>query len=374
VKDLVARERAVTLEILLHLIEVERRRLYLGLGYPSMFEYATRRLGYSESAAARRIRAARCVRDYPEVCDLLERNEVNLVIISLVASVLTATNAKDVLGKIRGKSQREVEAIAATYRPPVSTRDRATPVCVAVPVPSAPQLNGPRGYLTATAGSEKRPNTPASGFAAGPFQAPPVTQAQSQTATHPSAAQPSLSTTAEAQSPGASGLERKFQMQFLASERFMKKFERAMALLSNRNGAMSYEAVLEAALDELLKDHDPDERRKRREERKVKADARTKTGNRPTNRAAADGGASRRIPAAVRDAVFARDEGRCPFVGSNGRRCETTHHLQVDHIFPYTRGGTNTLGNLRLLCERHNKLEAERVLGENVIRRFRRRE
>jgi hypothetical protein len=63
VKDLVSRERAVTLEILVHLIEVERRRLHLGLGYASMFDYCTRHLGYSSSAASRRIQAARCVRD-----------------------------------------------------------------------------------------------------------------------------------------------------------------------------------------------------------------------------------------------------------------------------------------------------------------------
>ncbi len=77
--------------------------------------------------------AARCVRDYPEVYELLEKNEVNLVTISLVASILDESNAKDLIGKIRGKSQREVEAIVATYRPPVSMRDRAKPVCVAVP-------------------------------------------------------------------------------------------------------------------------------------------------------------------------------------------------------------------------------------------------
>jgi hypothetical protein len=51
VKALVSRERATTLEILLHLIEVERRRLHLGLGYPSLFEYCTRHLGYSSTAA-----------------------------------------------------------------------------------------------------------------------------------------------------------------------------------------------------------------------------------------------------------------------------------------------------------------------------------
>jgi 5-methylcytosine-specific restriction endonuclease McrA len=61
-------------------------------------------------------------------------------------------------------------------------------------------------------------------------------------------------------------------------------------------------------------------------------------------------------------------------VGSTGERCDATHNLQIDHIVPYARGGTNTLDNLRLLCERHNKHEAERVLGANSVRRFRRRE
>ena len=42
----------------------------------------------------------------------------------------------------------------------------------------------------------------------------------------------------------------------------MKKLERARALLSNRSGRLSYEAVLEAALDDFLKDHDPEERKK----------------------------------------------------------------------------------------------------------------
>ena len=153
VKDLVARERAVTLEVLVQLIEVERRRLHVGLGYASMFDYCTRHLGYSSSSAARRIHTARCLRDYPEVYGMLERNEVNLVTISLVASILNETTVKDLLSKIRGKSQREVEAIASAYRPPVALRDRARPVWVAEPVSRASQLNGPRGEIPPSDGS-----------------------------------------------------------------------------------------------------------------------------------------------------------------------------------------------------------------------------
>lgn len=122
-------------------------------------------------------------------------------------------------------------------------------------------------------------------------------------------------------------------IQFLASPRFMQKLERAKALLSNKNGALSHESVLEAALDGFWKAHDPEERQKRREGRREKAEARTKAEERAA-----------------------------------------THHLQIDHVIPCARGGTNSIENLRLLCERHNKLEAERVLGTNTIRRFRRRE
>ena len=79
--------------------------------------------------------SARCVRDFPEVYGLLEKNEVNLSSVSLVASILTAKNKDGLLGRIRNKSQKEVERIVADYRPPVSFRDRARPVCVAVSEP-----------------------------------------------------------------------------------------------------------------------------------------------------------------------------------------------------------------------------------------------
>jgi hypothetical protein len=194
----------------------------------------------------------------------------------------------------------------------------------------------------------------------------------------------------------------------------MKKFERVRALLSNRKAKPSFEAVLEAALDEFLKDHDPEGRKKRRDNRKEKAREEAEPTANPTERDVKTGSLlqpagsagepprdsrapcdapletrisaqpfrkrddsrvipSRHIPAATRDAVFARDKGRCTYVGSSGKRCEATHHLQVDHIVPVARGGRGTVDNLRLLCERHNKHEAERVLGAGAVRRFHRR-
>ena len=69
-----------------------------------------------------------------------------------------------------------------------------------------------------------------------------------------------------------------------------------------------------------------------------------------------------------------RDKGRCAFVGTNGRRCNKKDNLQIDHIVPYARGGANKIDNLRLLCEKHNLLEAEREYGRDHMKQFRRRE
>jgi 5-methylcytosine-specific restriction endonuclease McrA len=335
VKSLVLQERSTTLEILVHLNEVERRKLYLTLGYPSLFEYCSRALGYSSSAAGRRIHAARCVRDFPEVYELFEKNAVTLVTISLVASILNESNKSEILGRIRYRSQREVETIAATYRPPVVFRDRARPVCVAVPETEEKEAlnSGHGGPLTPSAGSEKK--RPSSSRVDDNAEAPPLR------------------------------LEQKLLVQFLASEAFMKKFEEARALLSNTLRKASYEAVFEMALDEILRSRSPKEKKQRREKRKLAA---------APKKIAQTAESTRHIPTATRDAVFARDKGCCAYVGSTGQRCGATHYLQIDHIVPYARGGSSTIDNLRLLCAKHNQAEAERELGAPAMKGFHARE
>ncbi len=81
----------------------------------------------------------------------------------------------------------------------------------------------------------------------------------------------------------------------------------------------------------------------------------------------AQGQKSRYIPRAVRDEVYSRDGGRCAFVGKNGKRCNCTHDLEFDHIVPFAMGGDNSPDNLRLLCRKHNKLEAEKAYGKEFM-------
>ena len=77
-KMLVANERIFLTKILHHLWEVESRKLYSDLGYPTLFEYAKRELGYSEAAAGRRIQAARLIKQNPQVEKKIESGEISL--------------------------------------------------------------------------------------------------------------------------------------------------------------------------------------------------------------------------------------------------------------------------------------------------------
>ena len=61
-RTLVTQERKLTALVLNHLQEVERRGLHLELGFPSLFEFCRRELGYSESEAHARISAMRLSR------------------------------------------------------------------------------------------------------------------------------------------------------------------------------------------------------------------------------------------------------------------------------------------------------------------------
>lgn len=59
------------------------------------------------------------------------------------------------------------------------------------------------------------------------------------------------------------------------------------------------------------------------------------------------------IPRAVQREVWQRDGGRCV-------ECSTREKLCFDHIVPFSRGGSNTVRNLQLLCESCNSSKGNR--------------
>lgn len=93
-KSLTSRERELLHEILLTIKEIDQRKIYLDLGYSSLFSYLTAGVGYSESSAYRRVEAARLLREAPELGPKIQSGEVNLNQISVVQRAARQTQRK----------------------------------------------------------------------------------------------------------------------------------------------------------------------------------------------------------------------------------------------------------------------------------------
>jgi 5-methylcytosine-specific restriction endonuclease McrA len=173
-----------------------------------------------------------------------------------------------------------------------------------------------------------------------------------------------------APTPAAPGgdLEHRIILRFGVSAEFMAKLDRIRALAWHRLPAnATLEHVFELVLDDTLKRSDPVTRRElrsRREFARTDRSAESDVHAPASPRTPDDSPQPRHIPLRVRDEVFTRDSGRCTFVGPDGRRCEATRGLQVDHVVPVAQGGSGEIGNLRLLCAQHNRLLAERLFGK----------
>ncbi|MCD6379667.1 HNH endonuclease, partial [bacterium] len=174
--------------------------------------------------------------------------------------------------------------------------------------------------------------------------------------------------------------KQKFKLEFMVDPEFMKKFERIKSRISRKYPeGVNFEMLFTIVMDEYLERHSPEKRIQRREKREnnkqmkkvVSQDKQTKANKPKTSKIKER---SRNIPASIRDKVFARDGGKCTFVGKNGKRCSSTWNLEIDHIVPFARGGDNSPGNLRLLCAKHNLLEAQRVYGEGFMKKYYQRE
>jgi len=50
-----------------------------------------------------------------------------------------------------------------------------------------------------------------------------------------------------------------------------------------------------------------------------------------------------RVPEKIREQIFLRDNSQCQY-------CNTKQRLSIDLIIPWTKGGTNDLSNLQVLC------------------------
>jgi 5-methylcytosine-specific restriction endonuclease McrA len=193
-------------------------------------------------------------------------------------------------------------------------------------------------------------------------------------------------------------LKKKYKLEFTIEPECMKKVEEVKAILSRKYPeGVPLGKLLEEMAEEYLEKHSPERKRKRREKRKAKQQEKKKEEQRKLSQAeerqkvkgknksinkieaqrsksrgptySKHEGYNRHIPQAIQDEVFTRDKGKCTYVGNDGVRCNSSWNLEIDHIKPYAKGGKHSIRNLRLLCAKHNKIEAEKVYGREYMER-----
>ena len=305
---LCAEGHVLTARLIVHLIEVEERRLDLRAACTSMFDFCQRRLGMSEGASFRRITAARLVRRFPALLERIERGELHLSTLVLIRPHLDEQNVEELVAAVAGKTQRQVEELLARLAPKPD-------------VPSAIVELGARSN-----------------------DAKPTLFGEADATVTPSAPRARIEPLSEA----------RYKVQLTASAELKAKLERACDLMRHRNPSGDLAVVIDAAMDLLLA--------KLEKERLGKV----KAPRNPTKPSATGSGTHRghTIPAGVRRAVFERDGEQCTFVDDAGERCPQRGHLELDHVEARALGGTNTASNLRVRCRPHNRLAAEDVFGK----------
>ena len=405
IKDLSGLEHELEVVVIDHLRELHRRRLYLTLGFSSLFDYAVRELGYSDAAAWRRMKAMRLCADVEGARERLRDGSLTL------NAAAQLQNAFDQQERKRGRAGRSAGAGAGSTAPPNG---------------SAAPKSGPA-----------RPAEPRPGPAMAPMMDASARRALVEQASGRSTRQvqellanvaPELAAPAERVRPLGAG---RWEIKAVIDDECRHGLERLKGLLSHVDPHLTTGQLLGRLVREGLDRHDPSRPRRGRraanraadaaqtsapkkraesdaatvsavERAALPADAGTSPPMERADRAAAAAkrpapaaaartsapktecapqrpapsaekrparpagaaavtpakprAAGRAIPAAVKRQVWERDQGRCSYVDRrSGRRCGSRYLLQVDHIFPYALGGSAEPDNLRLLCAAHHR-------------------
>jgi len=207
-KDLVDEERQMLTQILRYLREVESRKLFSERGYPSLFEFAQKELGYSESAAGRRIQAMRLMKEMPLAEKKIEEGSLSLSVASKIQSFIRQEDSR----------RRECKA------PKLQTKDKLKLIS---------QLEG-----SSARECEKK-------------------LAQ-------------LSPESDRPRDKTRFIDEEITLvSFSAGSKLMKKIERLKELTSHSNSEGKYEKLFEQAVDLLLEKIDPVKKEERRAKRRV---------------------------------------------------------------------------------------------------------
>ena len=398
---LVNHERHLQGAIIDHLAEIEARRLFLRRGCSSLFDYLVRELGYSDAAAGRRIGAVRLCADQPGARERLRDGSLTL---SAAAELQWAFDRQRRRGSITGIASSAPADSAPVARAvgsaPADAAREDDPAADAAPV-ATPSHSEPAPPLVLDAAGRQKLVEEASGKSA--------RQVRRMLAD----LDPELAPPADRVRPLGDG---RYELKAVIDADCQQGLEHLRGLLSHVDPRMTVGQLVGRIVQEALDRHDPSRPPRRARAgsgsaqgesqpapaakaqtapkpghavamqdeaiiggttptpegtprpkptsapsptRKKGTDRRAAAGTKPAGAAtptAKPCASGRAIPAAVKRQVWQRDGGRCSYLDRRtGRRCNSRHLIEIDHIVPYALGGDADPGNLRLLCRAHHR-------------------
>jgi hypothetical protein len=277
IPSVVQAERIASADVVEHLMEVERRHLYLEQACSSLYTYCRERLGYSEDAAMKRARVARLALRLPRVLDELRGGAIHLTGLFLLDRYLNDENEEELLALAHGASRRELEKMLA----------------IRFPRPDVPSTIEALDDGAGGAIGGSHPET-----ASGPsswFTCPETAASTARVGNHSS----------DRRSRVEPLSADRYRVEFTASAALRAKIEQARELLSHAIPSGDLELLFERALDELI-------------ERELKR----RGGAGKPRRGAKLRPHSRHVPRAVARQVWERDGSQCTFLDSAGGRCQ----------------------------------------------------
>jgi 5-methylcytosine-specific restriction endonuclease McrA len=348
-QSLAAQDCVHLAKLLAHIGEVQARKLYREAAQPHMHAYCVNVLHFSEDAAWKRIHVAGVARRIPALLDAIAEGRLHLTGACEIAAHLTPENAEKVLADVTHKTREQIKVVVAALAPRPDLEERIAPIAppaIALVV-TAPATVVPVTQPAKVVANTEAPLAPAqvkAGAGSG-------TEAQSgsQAATVPvvQATPPSRVT------PRAPG---RYGVQLNIDEATNELLQKAKDLFG-QGGKDQLERIFSRALELFVRDL---------ERRKCAKTDKPRQAKRPKS--------PHTITAAVRSEVWERDQGQCTFVNDEGRRCPSRGRLHHEHVRAKGRarseGVTTALtpDDVRLLCEEHNQLMAERLYGERFMR------
>lgn len=312
VEYLVRRERELVECLIWHLQEIQDRKLFIPMGFTSLFECLVKHFKYSEAIAYSRISALKIINAVPEAAKALGAGKVNVTTLSLTQSFIRkqekASGEKisldqkvEYLNSIKNKTVQETKQILARINPVKE-----------LPPDKIQYLDADHVQIQMTVTKDILEKI----------------ERLKSLISHENV-DPSFN-----------------ELMSVALDNAIDKIEKKKGIKTNSTAVSRH---TECGLSQATESNKLDLKNIESGSERVNKNA----DNLITTQSFAIK-RSRYISRKIKQDVLIRSRGRCEHLHPDGQRCGSSFQLQFDHVSPFSKGGKSEFDNIQILCRVHN--------------------